>query len=172
MLPKDFPPRSTVQRYGWHRHSRSVKTTGSGGPPGFDADKQPKGRQRRIVTDTGGLLAAARGFTSPTSRITTAPSGVLTSIRHRHAFPLLRPVFADGPYAAPLEAACDGDFSQSEFSRLLRGSVRGNFRKHLPTTEPLPRFPLDRHRRRYPQSCWRLRPAYSKDRPIQPCCPR
>ena len=37
------------------------------------ADKQPKGRQRRIDTDTGGLLAATRGFTSPTSRITTAP---------------------------------------------------------------------------------------------------
>ena len=114
-----------------HRHRRPA-----GGHPGFHVAN---------IQDHDGALWRAH-FHPPPPRLSV---------------PLLRPVFADGPYAAPLEAACDGDFSQSEFSRLLRGSVRGNFRKHLPTTEPLPRFPLDRHRRRYPQSCWRLRPAYS-----------
>ena len=39
--------------------SRSAKTTGSGDPRGFDAGKKVKGRKRRIVTDTGGLLVGA-----------------------------------------------------------------------------------------------------------------
>ena len=39
--------------------SQSVKTTESGGPRGYDAAKKVKGRERRIVTDTGGLLVGA-----------------------------------------------------------------------------------------------------------------
>ncbi|OAB41912.1 hypothetical protein PGLA_15090 [Paenibacillus glacialis] len=36
--------------------SQSVKTSDSGGPRGFDADKKVKGRKRHIVTDTVGNL--------------------------------------------------------------------------------------------------------------------
>ena len=36
--------------------SQSVKTTESGGPRVFAAGEKVKGRKRRIVTDTGGLL--------------------------------------------------------------------------------------------------------------------
>jgi transposase len=87
MLPKDFPPHATVQRYfyDWRNRgvwqainhgllmevreaagreasptagvidSQSVKTTESGGPRGYDADKKINGRKRHILTDTIGL---------------------------------------------------------------------------------------------------------------------
>ncbi len=82
--------------------SRSVKTTESGGPRGFDAGKLVKGRKRHILTDTGGLLVTARVHAADIQDRDGAPA-VLASIRH--AFPWLRHVFADGGYAGPkLEA--------------------------------------------------------------------
>jgi putative transposase len=88
MLPKVFPPVSTVQGYfyawrdmrqwptinqllvmevreieGREAHlsagmidSRSVQTTESGGPRGYDAGKKINGRKRHIITDTLGLM--------------------------------------------------------------------------------------------------------------------
>ncbi len=88
--------------------SQSVKTTESGGPRGLDAGKKIKGRKRHILTDTGGLLLAARVHAANIQDRDGAP-GVLASIRH--AFPWLRHAFADptnpsfGAYAGPkLEA--------------------------------------------------------------------
>ncbi len=71
--------------------SQSVKTTESGGPRGLDAGKKIKGRKRHILTDTGGLLLAARVHAANIQDRDGAP-GVLASIRH--AFPWLRHVFA------------------------------------------------------------------------------
>ena len=44
---------------------RSVETTESGGPRGFDADKKIMGRKRRIVADTGGPSVAAQAHAAP-----------------------------------------------------------------------------------------------------------
>ena len=76
--------------------SQSVKTTESGGPTGYDAGKTIKGRKRHILTDTSGLLVAARVHTADIQDRDGAPD-VLTSIRS--GFPWLRHVFADGGYA-------------------------------------------------------------------------
>ena len=76
--------------------SQSVKTTESGGPTGYDAGKKIKGRKRHILTDTSGLLVAARVHTADIQDRDGAPD-VLASIRS--SFPWLRHVFADGGYA-------------------------------------------------------------------------
>ena len=83
--------------------SQSVKTTESGGLRGFDAGKKVKGRKRHILTDTGGLLVAARVHAANIQDRDGAPA-LLASVRY--SFPWLRHVFADGAYAGPkLEAA-------------------------------------------------------------------
>ena len=76
--------------------SQSVKTTESGGPRGYDAGKQVKGRKRHIITDTQGLLIGAIVHTADVQDRDGAPH-VLAGIRH--SFPWLRHVFADGGYA-------------------------------------------------------------------------
>jgi transposase len=44
--------------------SQSVKTTGAGGPRGYDAGKQVKGRKRHLLVDTQGLVLAATVHTA------------------------------------------------------------------------------------------------------------
>ena len=138
MLPKGFPPKSTV--FGYFRRwwqdgtllglyygllvlareaagreaqptagivdSQSVKTTESGGPRGYDANKKINGRKRHLLVDTLGLLL--RAIVHPASvqdRDGLAP--LLARIRRR--FPWLRLLFADGGYQGDVAAAAARD---------------------------------------------------------------
>ena len=85
--------------------SQPAKTTESGDPRDFDADKKVKGRKQHILTDTGGLLATAQVHAADIQDRDGAPE-LLTS--GRSSFPWLHHVFADGAYAGPkLQAALD-----------------------------------------------------------------
>ena len=107
LLPRDFPPRSTVQGwfYRWrddgtwariNHHLLMAAREAAGGPRGYDAGKKVKGRKRHIVTDTMGLLVVAIVHAAGIQdRDGAVP--LLASIRS--AFPWLRHVFADGGYA-------------------------------------------------------------------------
>jgi transposase len=76
--------------------SQSVKTTESGGPRGYAAEKMIQGRKRHLVTDTLGLLVGAIVHPGDIQDRDGAPI-LLASLRT--AFPWMRHVFADGGYA-------------------------------------------------------------------------
>jgi transposase len=75
--------------------SQSVKTTGSGGPCGYDAGKKVKGRKRHIVTDTLGLLLSCIVHEAD---IQDRDGARITIEEVFERFPSLRHLFADGGY--------------------------------------------------------------------------
>lgn len=77
--------------------SQSVKTTVSGGPRGYAAEKMIKGRKRHILTDTIGRRVGMIVHPANVQDRDGAPD-LLASVRI--AFPCLRHAFADGGYAS------------------------------------------------------------------------
>ena len=75
--------------------SRSVKTTESGGPRGYDAGKKVKGRERHIVTDTLGLLLS---WIVHEADIQDRDGTRITLDKALERFPSLKHFFADGGY--------------------------------------------------------------------------
>lgn len=78
--------------------SQRGKTTGSGGPRGFDAGKPIKRRKRHIVTETLGLNVGIKVHSADIQDRDGVP-GLMHAISV--AWSWLRHVFADGAYAGP-----------------------------------------------------------------------
>ena len=75
--------------------SQSTPTTEGGGPRGYDAGKRVYGRKRHLVTDTNGLVLAARVHPANVQDVHGAVP-LLECLRLK--FPKLRRVFADRVY--------------------------------------------------------------------------
>jgi transposase len=76
--------------------SQSVKTTESGGPRGYAAEKMIKGRKRHILTDTIGLPVGMIVHPANVQDRDGAPALLASA---RNLYPWLRHVFADAGYA-------------------------------------------------------------------------
>jgi transposase len=83
--------------------SQSVKTTESGGPRGYDAGKQVKGRKRQVMVDTDG-----RGLVlePQPADVQDRDGGAILLRLSRRVFPFVAKAFADAGYAGdrPAEA--------------------------------------------------------------------
>jgi len=79
--------------------SQSVKTTEAGGPRGYDAGKQVKGRKRHILVDTLGLLMMV--VIHP-ANIQDYHGAKLVLAKIKGQFPRLKRIWADGIYGGPL----------------------------------------------------------------------
>ena len=75
--------------------AQSVKTTESGGPAGYDAGKNVKGRKRHVVVDTLGLPLVMQVHPANVQDRDGAPT-VIAELRQ--AMPSVRTVWADGGY--------------------------------------------------------------------------
>jgi putative transposase len=75
--------------------TQSVKTTGSGGPRGWDAAKRLKGRKRHVAVDTDGLLLGVLVHAADIQDADGLPDLLK---RLKPLDPWLRAVFADGIY--------------------------------------------------------------------------
>jgi len=105
--------------------SQSVKTTESGGPRGFDPAKRIKGRKRHIVTDTGGLLIAARVHSAAVQDNHGAVE-LLRSVGAR--FANLRHIFADRVYRGPKLLSAIGDPGEWTIEIITRSKSIGTFK--------------------------------------------
>jgi putative transposase len=160
-LPREFPPRSTVQYYFylwrdqrlWRRinlalvrrareaagrnavpslgviDSQSAKTTESGGPRGFDAAKQVKGRKRHIVTDTQGFPLAVLVHAA---NIQDNHGAVPLLACLRQSFPRLRHIIADRVYRGKKLRAAVAAFGRWKIKIVTRP-------KHVRGFKPLPK---------------------------------
>lgn len=82
--------------------SQSVKSAGHGGPVGYDAAKQIKGRKRHLLVDTLGLVLGV----AVTAATTTERAGAQVVLaRVLSWFTWLRLLWVDGGYTGPAFAA-------------------------------------------------------------------
>ncbi|NTV45405.1 MAG: IS5 family transposase [Chlorobiales bacterium] len=100
--------------------SQSVETTARGGLKGYDKFKNVKGRKRHILTDTAGLLVAARVIAASTHESQDLLS-LLQKIRGKFGY--LDIVFADGGYRGFEELVKAG------FGFRLQVTLRGDIKK-------------------------------------------
>ena len=82
--------------------SQSVRTTEAGGPRGYDAGKQIKGRTRHAMVDTDGRPMLLRAHPADVQDRDGAPPLLRAS---RRRFPFVERVFADAAYAGARVAA-------------------------------------------------------------------
>jgi transposase len=76
--------------------SQSVKTSGVGGPRGFDRGKKVQGRQRHLLVDTEGL--ALRAVVHPANSMDRDGVKLVLHESIRSDFPRLRHVWLDSAY--------------------------------------------------------------------------
>ena len=108
--------------------SQSAKTTESGGPRGFDAAKQVKGRKRHIVTDTQGFPLAVLVHAA---NIQDNHGAVPLLAALRRTFPKLRYVVADRVYRGPKLRKAIAAFGRWKIEIVTRSQRGGGF-KPLP----------------------------------------
>jgi putative transposase len=105
--------------------SQSAKTTESGGPRGFDAAKQVKGRKRHIVTDTQGFPLAVLVHAA---NIQDNHGAVPLLKLLRRTFPKLRHIFADRVYRGDKLKNAIAEFGRWVIEIVTRSERIGTFK--------------------------------------------